>query len=62
VQELAGRWFVPENMVLSEGTRGPALTSVKAKVLRKIQGNITKAEGLQRRREAFEAKKGKKQK
>jgi hypothetical protein len=56
---IGGRWFVPETIVVSEGTRGPALNSAKAKVLQKIRSNITKAEGLQRRRAAFETKKAK---
>ena len=43
---IGGRWFVPEKIVVIEGKRGPALTSAKVKVLRKIQSNIALAEKL----------------
>ena len=44
---LVGRtWFVPEDAVVMPGRRGPALTSAKGKVLRKIQSNIALAEKL----------------
>jgi hypothetical protein len=56
---IGGRWFVREDFVVTPGKRGPAPTSAKAKVLRKIQRNISKAESLQRQRTAFEKKQAK---
>jgi hypothetical protein len=44
---IAGRWFVPENFVVSPGTRGPALTAA-AKLARRAAKAIAKSHKLER--------------